>query len=136
MKTFYALVTLMFVPLVVFAQDMGTATSTAADASLEDLVGTIPSIVEAFSNGGLLAGLAAIFAAGMVALNFGPIKAALGPETRLDWVRPLLMLLLVGAAAGVGSAMAGASVLAAVIAGVMAGLSSGFVQKLIQEASD
>lgn len=106
------------------------------DATLEEVLATIPGIVEAFSSGGVWAGLIAVFATVMVALNFGPLKTWLAASP-LDWLRPALMLVSVGATAGITAALTtGASVLSAVIAGALAGLGSGYLQKLIQEATD
>ena len=129
-KHLLALLTLLVMPVVAYAQTTDTSTT-----SLEEVLGVIPGIVAAFNDMGILAGIAAVAGAALVVLNFGPLKKALAASP-LDYVRPLIMLISVSVAAGIGTAMAGASALSAVIAGVMAGLGSGWLQKLIQEWRD
>lgn len=131
MKHLFAIFSLLILaPVAAFAQVTDTSTTT-----LEEVLGVIPGIVAAFTDMGILAGVAAISAVALVVLNFGPLKKLLA-ESEFDWVRPAILLVTVGLTMGIGTAMAGASVLSAVIAGVMAALGSGYLQKLIQEYRD
>ena len=133
MKTFITSLILLFIPAIVFGQpDGGTDTSTVG---LEEVLGTIPGIVGAFTDGNVLLGISLAFAALGVALNFGPLKSLIA-GSKYDWVRPALMLVVVGATAGIGSAMAGADALGAILMGIMAGVGSGYIQKIIQEYKD
>lgn len=128
--------TLVMIPMLAFAQDAGvqpTETSTGG-TELGDLIGSVGTIIEAFRVS-VVAGIAAIFAALVGALNFGPLKDWLA-ASKFDWVRPLVMLLGTGFGAAVSASLGGADLVASIIAGVAVGLSSGYVQKLIQEAKD
>lgn len=144
MKNFLLVATILLFPVLVFAQvDAGVVTSTAGvdtgagvpPTDVEDVVGVIPAIWNAFTSAGLLAGLAAIFGSLAVIMNFGPLKRRLAASS-FDWLRPLVMLISVGGGAGVGAFMMTPNVIGAVIAGLTAGLGSGYVQKLIQEVND
>ena len=107
------------------------------DASLEEVLDTIPGIVEAFSTGSVLAGMLAVFSALMLALNFGPLKRVIA-ESKVDWIAPLAMLLLTGGTTGISAILMtpGMGVVSAIITGVVAAAGSGLIQKVIQEFND
>lgn len=107
-----------------------TVTSTAGSG-----LSAIPDILAAFSASGVLAGLAALFAALGGFLHLGGLGAKLS-ASKFDWVPPLVMLIGAAGAAGFGSAAAGAAWYVAVGAGLAAGIGSGFLSRVIKEAQD
>lgn len=131
MRFLSVVLTVLFLPVLAFAQP---ETSTAAPG-LEDVIGSVPAVVEAFQNGGILAGVAAIFGVLGVAVNFGPLKVWLD-ASKFDWVRPLVMLIGGGLTAALAAVAGGAGAVPATIAAVIAGAGSGFLQKFIQEIRD
>lgn len=135
MKKFALALTILFVPSIVLANpEILTATSTSA-VSIGDLIGTLGDVWSAFTNGGVLAGIGAALAALGAVLNIGPLKRFL-ERSPVDWLRPLLMLVVVGGTALTGSLIAGVDLFPSIIAAVTAGAGSGFVQKFIQDLND
>lgn len=131
MKPFITLLTLIALPIIAFAQPADTSTVT----DLSDIGREADAIITGFQMS-VLAGIAAVFAAVGTVLNYGPLARRLGPTSKLDWLRPLLMLVSVTGAAITGELMLGIEPITAAITGILAGVGSGFLQRTIQEWQD
>lgn len=132
MRSYWSLVFITLYPVSALAQ---VATDTGAGDNVDSLFQALGAVWNAFTSGGVLVGMGAVFAALATVMNFTPLKTFLA-KSRFDWIRPLIMLISVTGGAFVGALLTDVTLWASVMAGLTTGVASGWVQKFIQDVRD